>query len=96
MELKKVVPLLASIFNQNVVKLRSRYDLLVETDKMAFRTFKVEKSFTITEKVDKVKEAIQAEGTISSKVIKVRILDEVRKELAKNKKLEKRNQVHRQ
>ena len=47
---------------------------------MAFRIFKAEKSLTITEKADRVTEAIQSEGTVSSKVIKVMILDEIRKE----------------
>jgi hypothetical protein len=90
MELKKVVSLLTSIFDQIFIKPRSRYDLQVETNNTAFRIFKAEKSLTITEKADKVTEAIQAEGTVSSKVIKVMILDEVRKELAKKKKLEKK------
>jgi hypothetical protein len=43
--------------------------------------------------VDKVTEAIQAKGTVSSKVIKVMILDEVRKELAEKKKKLEKNQA---
>ena len=88
MELRKVVSLLAGMFDQIFVRPRSRYNLQVETNDTAFRIFKAEKSLTIAEKADKVTEAIQAEGTVNSKVIKVMILDEVRKELAKKKKLE--------
>ena len=44
MELKKVVSLLASIFDQISVKPRSRYNLQVETNNMAFRIFRVEKA----------------------------------------------------
>ena len=57
---------------------------------MAFRIFRAEKSLTITEKVEKMTEVIQAEGTASSVIIKVVILDEVRKELERKKKLEKK------
>jgi hypothetical protein len=65
----------------------------VDTNNTAIRIFKAEKSLNITEKADKVTESIQEEGTVGSKTIKVMIIDEVKKELSKNKKkLEKKKQ----
>ena len=97
MELKKVVSLLASIFDQISVKPRSRYNLQVKTNNTAFRIFRAEKSLTITEKEYKVTEVIQTEGTVSYKVSKVMILDKLSKVLASKKKLKKnRNQLQRQ
>ena len=89
MELKISVSLLASIFDKIFVEPWSRYDLQVETNNTAIRIFRTEKSLDITEKADKVTESIQSKGTVSSKVIKVMMLDEVRKELLKKRKCEK-------
>ena len=90
MKLKKGMLLLASIFDQMFFKHWSKYDLQVETNNMAVRTFRAENSLDVTERADKVAEAFQAEGTVSSKGIKVMILNEARKELTKKKKLEKK------
>ena len=44
MKLKKVVLLLTSIFDQTLIKPRSRYDLQVETNNTSFRILKPEKA----------------------------------------------------
>ena len=62
-------------------------------EKHSIQDFEGRKSLIITEKADKVTEAIQAEGTVSSKVIKMVILEEVRRALARKKKLDKKEQT---
>ena len=76
-ELVKVHYHMIEIFEQAFKKPRTMYDKQVKANETTIRIKKVAKNQVINKKADQVAEAIQAEGTVDPKTVRVMIIDEV-------------------
>ena len=76
-ELVKIHYCMVEIYEQAFKKPRTVYDKQVQANETTLRIKKVAKNQMIKKKADQVAEAIQAEGTVDPKTVRVMIIDEV-------------------
>ena len=76
-ELVKIHYCMIEIYDQAFKKPRTVYDKQVQANETTLRIKKVAKNQMIKKKADQVAEAIQAEGTVDPKTVRVMIIDEV-------------------
>jgi hypothetical protein len=91
---RKVVILLTRIFDQTFIKPWSWYNQQVDKKDIHLNSnLQGRKSLNIKEKANKVTENVWAEGIVSPKIIKIMVINEVKKDVSKEKKkLEKKQQ----